>query len=158
VRQTMDSNTFWAVLLRDENIDWEETTKIFIRTYKTIAPGSVACETVFSIFNNIKTKARMRTSDSHVESDVFATQWLLQCKAKPMVAPKKSSGVPEKPFEILDDTELDDHGSSLFQFDVEPLRYNDVYTVKNKTQEFRENTDRTETHPISNSQQFNVSL
>ncbi|CAL8132876.1 unnamed protein product [Orchesella dallaii] len=68
-RQTSDSNLFWAnFLLRDDSIVWTGTTRKFIQMLKTVTPGSVACETGFSIFNNIKTKARMRTSDSQVES------------------------------------------------------------------------------------------
>jgi len=75
----------------------EDVTKVFIRAFKTIVLGSVACETGFSVFKITKTKAHMGISDSHVELILeilingpttvnefdfyyYATHWLAQGK------------------------------------------------------------------------------
>ncbi|CAL8119774.1 unnamed protein product [Orchesella dallaii] len=143
-RQTSDSNIFWALLLRDDKIAWTDMTR----------------KSGFSIFNNIKTKARMGTSDAHVESILkilingprnvnefdsfyYATNWLLRGKQKPRPTselPPKTCEVPETSSEISDDTKISESEIHWFPFEIESLGFHDAYSVISKQKDFQENT------------------
>jgi len=66
--EVTDSNMFSALWLKDDKVACTIILKRFVRTMKTLAPGSTACESGFSIFNAIKTKARMNFKENNVKS------------------------------------------------------------------------------------------
>lgn len=63
--RTFQRNTdvFWSHALRDQTLPWEDSTRLFIRTIKTLAPGSSMVESSFSVFKSIKNQTKTRISD-----------------------------------------------------------------------------------------------
>jgi len=159
-RPVTDSNMFWALWLKDDDVDWTPTLKRFIRTIKTLAPGSTACESGFSIFNVIKTKARMNLKDNHVESimkilingpgsvDLFdsyryAHFWVLAGHrlSKEATDTSEDSSCPiEGNMPIESDIGYQAEDIEMFPGEALAPVYSDAYTEIAKTKEFRDNT------------------
>ncbi|CAL8117132.1 unnamed protein product [Orchesella dallaii] len=124
-RKIEDANLFWAAQLR-ENLPWTPRTYTFMRTIKVIAPGSVTCETGFSIFNNIKTKKRSNIHDRHIENIMkiltngpesigkfdsykYAERWVMAGRQRPkLLSEQIAAEVTTCPRESNDEIEEDE--------------------------------------------------